>query len=162
MTTSDKKKHKQARSILILVLLVVAVSTAIGIYFYITSKPVGTGNQEQRVAGKQAPSPSEGPDFEVLLGRWRRPDGGYIIEIRDMDTDGRMDAAYFNPRPINVSQAQVSREGSDLKVFIELQDQGYPGATYKLIYYPKQNILAGLYHQPAAGGTFEVYFQRAD
>lgn len=45
-----------------------------------------------------------------------------------------------------------------MKLFIELQDVGYPGATYTLRYNPRQNVLEGLYYQPAAGQTFEVVF----
>ena len=32
-------------------------------------------------------------------------DGGYVIEIRSIRARGKLDAAYLNPRPINVSQA---------------------------------------------------------
>ncbi|MBW1790547.1 MAG: hypothetical protein JRK53_28755, partial [Deltaproteobacteria bacterium] len=27
-------------------------------------------------------------DFQPLVGRWQRTDGGYIIDIRSIDTDG--------------------------------------------------------------------------
>ena len=33
---------------------------------------------------------------ERLQGRWRRPDGGYVIEIKEIDASGKMDAGYFN------------------------------------------------------------------
>ena len=47
---------------------------------------------------------------ERLVGRWLRPDGGYVVEIRSAQVDGRLDDAYLNPRPINVSRAdRVSR-----------------------------------------------------
>ena len=45
-----------------------------------------------------------------------------------------MAAAYFNPRPINVSQAEAALDGTTVKVFIELRDVNYPGATYHLTY----------------------------
>ena len=67
-----------------------------------------------------------------LVGRWVRTDGGYIIEIRNVATDGKMNAGYFNPRPIHVSVAEASQTNSGTRVFIELQDAGYPGATYTL------------------------------
>src|SRR5262245_38211615 len=41
-----------------------------------------------------------------LVGRWQRPDGGYVIEIRNVATNGKLDAGYFNPRPINVARAE--------------------------------------------------------
>jgi hypothetical protein len=34
------------------------------------------------------------PDFQKLKGNWLRPDGGYVIEIRDVDDKGKMNAAY--------------------------------------------------------------------
>ena len=47
------------------------------------------------------------PDFGLLKGRWMRNDGGYILSVKDVDPAGKMDAAYYNPRPINVSKAQT-------------------------------------------------------
>jgi len=101
------------------------------------------------------------PDFGKLKGRWMRPDGGYILSVKDVDTGGKMDAAYYNPRPINVSKAQATREGATLKVFIELKDAGYPGSTYTLIYDPKTDRLGGVYYQAAIGQRFDVFFVRS-
>jgi hypothetical protein len=50
--------------------------------------------------------------FEKLEGRWRRADGGYVLDIRKVRPDGAIDAAYLNPRPINVSKAQATRDGA--------------------------------------------------
>jgi len=74
---------------------------------------------------------------ERLVGRWLRPDGGYVLDIRRAQVDGRLDASYFNPRPINVSRAEWRREGGQLRVFIELRDVNYPGSTYTLGYVPE-------------------------
>lgn len=113
-------------------------------------------------ATSQADSQDAAHGFQPLIGSWRRPDGGYVIEIRGINAAGRIDAGYFNPRPINVARADASRDGDGLKLFIELQDVGYPGATYTLTYNPRQNVLEGLYYQPAAGQTFEVVFVPLD
>jgi uncharacterized protein (DUF2147 family) len=101
------------------------------------------------------------PDFSVLKGRWMRLDGGYILSVKDIEPSGKMDAAYYNPRPINVSKAQAMREGATLKVFIELKDAGYPGSTYTLVYDPKTDRLGGVYYQPAIGQRFDVFFVRS-
>jgi uncharacterized protein (DUF2147 family) len=112
---------------------------------------------------ERAGSSSERPDdFQPLLGRWMRPDGGYIIEIRQIGPDGIMDAAYLNPRPINVSRAEVSRKDGVSQVVIELRDKGYPGSTYSLAYDPGQDALAGIYFQAALQQAFEVVFVRAE
>jgi hypothetical protein len=100
-------------------------------------------------------------DFGKLKGRWVRTDGGYILSVQDVDPGGKMDAAYYNPRPINVSKAQVTREGTTLKVFIELRDAGYPGSNYTLVYDPKTDRLGGVYYQAAVGQRFDVIFVRS-
>ena len=98
--------------------------------------------------------------LEVLEGRWLRPDGGYIMQIRAIDGSGKMDAGYFNPRPINVSKAQATKESGKIKVFVELTDVGYPGSTYTLTYDPKEDVLRGIYYQAAMKQSFDVYFTR--
>jgi hypothetical protein len=95
-----------------------------------------------------------------LTGRWMRPDGGYVLEIRGVMRDGTVDAAYYNPRPINVSDAQLSRREKKYYLFIELRDTGYPGATYDLIYDESEDVLIGVYYQPAIDQRFEVVFVR--
>jgi hypothetical protein len=98
--------------------------------------------------------------FGALNGRWLRPDGGYILEIRDVDAGGRIDAVYLNPRPINIAKAEATRDGSALKVFVELRAPNYPGSTYTLIYDPQRDQLAGTYFQAAQRQTFDVAFVR--
>jgi len=97
-----------------------------------------------------------------LVGQWRRMDGGYVIEIRAVDASGILDAAYYNPRPINISQSKVKDAGGMLEVFIELWDENYPGSTYNLVYDPIQDILYGTYFTPVTGQTFEVIFVRME
>lgn len=100
------------------------------------------------------------PDFLALKGRWTRIDGGYVIEIRNVEPGGRMQAAYYNPNPINVSRAQATRQGTAVLVFIELRAPGYPGSTYTLIYDPKSDQLKGVYHQASLKQNFDVVFVR--
>lgn len=111
--------------------------------------------------GPAGPAASSGLPLSRVTGRWQRTEGGYVIDIRRVDADGRLQAAYFNPRPINVSKATAADAGGALRVFVELRDAGYPGATYSLTYDPQADRLFGLYTQPAAGQTFDVVFVRA-
>jgi hypothetical protein len=101
------------------------------------------------------------PDFAKLAGRWLRPDGGYILEIKSVDAEGKLEAAYFNPSPINVSRARALRDGPTTKVFIELRDVNYPGCTYTLAYDTKSDQLFGQYFQAAIGETYDVAFARS-
>ncbi|HUM18441.1 MAG TPA: hypothetical protein VL086_22300 [Candidatus Nitrosotalea sp.] len=98
--------------------------------------------------------------FSALNGRWLRPDGGYVLEIRNAAAGGAIEATYLNPRPINVARAEATRQGSTLRVIVELRAPGYPGSTYTLAYDPKRDQLAGSYFQAALGQTFDVFFER--
>jgi hypothetical protein len=98
--------------------------------------------------------------FERLRGRWVRPDGGYVLEIRAVDARGAIDAAYLNPRPINVARAEATRDGSLLQVFVELRAPNYPGSTYRLIHDPENDQLKGIYFQAVTRQTFDVVFVR--
>jgi hypothetical protein len=60
-------------------------------------------------AARAAPStPATGSDLAKLRGRWLRPDGGYILEIREVAAGGTIDAVYLNPRPIHVARAEAT------------------------------------------------------
>ena len=98
--------------------------------------------------------------FEKLEGRWRRADGGYVLDIRKVRPDGAMDAAYLNPRSINVSKAQATRDGATVRVFVELRAPNYPGSTYTLTYDSKRDELYGVYYQAVEGQSFDVVFAR--
>ena len=95
-----------------------------------------------------------------LQGRWTRPDGGYVLEIRSVAADGKLDAAYFNPRPIHVAAARASRAGSTIQVYIELRDENYPGSTYNLRFDPGSDRLSGDYYQAVARQRYPIYFVR--
>jgi hypothetical protein len=97
-----------------------------------------------------------------VVGRWMRTDGGYILQLSSPTFDGRLAAAYFNPRPINVSRSEWVIEDGTLLVLVELHDQGYPGSTYTLAYQPDTDRLVGVYFQAAAQQRFEVVFQRME
>ena len=101
-------------------------------------------------------------DYLKLVGKWLRPDGGYVVEIKSVAADGKMEAAYFNPNPIHVSQAVASREGSIIKAFIELRDENYPGCTYKLVYDPVGDRLTGVYFQAAQQQFYNIEFTRTE
>ena len=114
------------------------------------------------------PSPAPAPpapkveevNVERLVGRWLRPDGGYILQIRRGHANGHLDAAYLNPRPINVARAKWQRKDGTLQVFVELRDVNYPGSTYTLDYVLEQDRLVGAYFQAVQQQTFDVEFVR--
>ena len=99
-------------------------------------------------------------EFEKLKGRWLRPDGGYVLELRELLPDNKVTAAYFNPGPINVGEAKIYQENGFTKVFVKLQDQNYPGSTYTLIYDVENDKLTGIYYQATYQQQFQIEFTR--
>ena len=95
-----------------------------------------------------------------MTGKWLRPDGGYVLELRDAKPDGRLKAAYFNPRPIHVAKAEWRSMAGRFQVFVELRDVNYPGSTYTLIYDAEKDRFEGYYYQAAMKQTFDVIFER--
>ena len=100
------------------------------------------------------------PELAKLVGKWQRPDGGYIVEIKSVDPSGKLDVGYFNPNPINVSRAVAWREKGATKVVVELRDVNYPGCTYTLELNPQTDQLFGQYFQATLRETYEVVFSR--
>lgn len=99
-------------------------------------------------------------DYGRIAGKWLRPDGGYVLELSDVTSEGKLKAAYFNPRPINVAKAEWRSMDGRIQVFVELRDVNYPGSTYTLIYDSEQDRLNGYYYQAVQKVTFDVVFIR--
>ena len=108
-------------------------------------------------AAVAAEAPAE---VRKMLGRWLRSDGTYVLELRSADRSGVVQAGYFNPKSINVSRAIWMRSAEGLQVVVELNDVGYPGATYVLSHDVKSDTLVGKYNQPQMGQTFDIDFVR--
>ena len=134
--------------------LLAAAVIVIGVF-----RPPSTPSTPAPAPDAPAPKVEEG-SVARLVGRWLRPDGGYVLEIRHAQANGHLDAAYFNPRPIHVARAEWHRKEGRLQVFVELRDVNYPGSTYTLDYVLEQDRLVGAYFQAVQQQTFEVEFVR--
>jgi len=145
--SARKKKRKWPILLICLVVLGLAAVVVYGLMGGSSPKTAGSPKKEK-------------PNFDNLVGNWVRPDGGYVIEIRRIHPDGKVDAAYFNPRPIHVSRSNVSEENGIIQLFVELQGQGYPGSTYTLKYNSDLDALVGVYFQAVIKQQFDVVFQR--
>jgi hypothetical protein len=99
-------------------------------------------------------------EFEKLKGKWLRPDGGYVLELKKLLSDNALEAAYYNPNPIHVGKARLYKERGFVKVFVELQDVNYPGSTYTLIYDAETDQLRGVYYQATQQQEYEIVFER--
>jgi hypothetical protein len=123
-----------------------------------STEPKETAGTGEESAG---PQQLEETPFHRLEGRWIRSDGGYVLELRWAGSDGRVEAAYFNPNPVRVSRAEAFRESGAVRLRVELQDVGYPGCLYTLAHDDRRDVLSGTYYQAMMGETFEVEFRRS-
>ena len=144
-----------------MVTLLLAFAVITGTAFWVFyDKKTGAQSTAPQTSQESVAAPEAKERFDRLKGRWRRPDGGYVLEIRNIEANGKIDAGYFNPRPINVSRAEASQAGTTTKVFIELRDTNYPGSTYTLTYDSENDQLQGIYFQAALQQSFDVVFVR--
>jgi hypothetical protein len=132
--------RKKYRWLLVVVGILVVVSVATYVVHQQKSKPL---------------------DYENLIGKWVRPDGGYVLDIKSFQPDGKVEMAYLNPKPINVSKAQADMKAGKIELFIELRDQHYPGNYYTLTFDSQANRLVGVYHHLGLNQDFDVYFIRS-
>ena len=95
-----------------------------------------------------------------LEGKWLRTDGDYTIAISDVGADGKMKALYFNPDPINVGKSAWRMQEDQLQIYVELQDENYPGSLYQLSYDAENEKLSGTYYQAVSRQTYNVEFNR--
>lgn len=97
---------------------------------------------------------------KILDGRWKRTEGPYTLEFKYINTEGKMNAKYFNPSPINVGRSEWRIQDDKLEVYVELQDANYPGSTYSLVYDKDSVNLSGTYYQAVTRETFAVEFRK--
>ena len=98
--------------------------------------------------------------FSVLVGRWTRTQGPYVISINAVDDSGRLDASYANPKLLPFYRAEATRDGNALKLYFELRAAGYGGSTYTLNYDAASDSLRGVYDQVVVKQKFDVVFNR--
>jgi len=99
-------------------------------------------------------------NISKLIGKWVRPDGGYVIKISSIHSNGNIDVAYFNPNAINVEKAYTASRRNNVQLYVELNDAGYPGSKYYLVYKPQKDILQGIYFQAHDHEFYNVFFLR--
>ena len=96
-----------------------------------------------------------------LEGRWIREEGGYVLILQDIKSDGTIKAFYLNPRSINVQEANWKFEDDRLFLYVELRDVNYPGSSYSLMYRAANDTLWGSYYQAVQKLSMDVIFVRS-
>ncbi len=97
---------------------------------------------------------------ESLKGVWTRTDAPYQIKVNAFLKDGNMEVGYFNPKSIHIGKSVWKKEANILQIYIELQDENYPGSYYQLTYFPDKQVLAGKYYQAVERVTYDVVFTK--
>lgn len=121
---------------------------------------IGGAKAQGTAPAARLPAPAAAqPGLDVLKGTWVRPDGGYLIVIRNIGPRGQLDAMYFNPKALPFAKAEAMR-GVTLRAHFELRAGGYDGSTYDLTYDAASDRLKGTYFQAVAKQKFEVVFAR--
>lgn len=151
MATFSKRQPVTATLVAALLAVVLCV-----VGFVVYSVEAATADK----GGSEKPASAQ-TDFQRLEGKWVRPDGGYVLELRNIKKDVSLTAAYYNPRPIRVFRAEAGRKDGRITLFVELRDVNYPGSTYTLQYDPVSDRLMGTYFQAVQRQTFEIEFVRA-
>jgi hypothetical protein len=150
-----------SRARIIVPTLVIAFAVAFGWWSSIRTEKQSTPPIVHSDSSVQPAAVSAGKaSFQAIQGKWLRPDGGYVLDIKSVDAGGKMDAAYLNPKSIHVSKSQATQDGSALKIFVELRDVNYPGSTYDLTYNPDDDQFKGLYYHAGLKQRLEVNFVR--
>ena len=158
MSDTPQTAGRALRSRLALVLTLVLFAAALAAWVAVRQQ----GRAGRAAAEAPSPAPAPGATYGVLLGKWMRADGGYMVHVRGVKPDGAVDALYFNPSPIHVEKAAASREEGRTRLFIELRDVNYPGCTYQLAYDPQTGRLQGEYFQAALQERYAVEFVRME
>jgi predicted small lipoprotein YifL len=99
-------------------------------------------------------------EFNALVGRWHRPDVGYMLQIRSVAADGTLDVIYSAPRLVQVGKAVATQSGGKVQVVMELADPALAGCKYTLTLDPQGGRLNGLYHQAALNENYDIFFVR--
>ena len=139
---------------------VLRMLSILALAFGVFAGPATAQDIKAPAVGNEASSVATETGFDILLGRWVRPDGGYTISISGVDSDGKLDASYANPTLLPFAEARASRDGKTIRLFFELRAGGYNGSTYTLAYDPKKDILYGVYYQANARQRYNIYFER--
>jgi hypothetical protein len=162
MSKPDSRAAKSSKSTFITLLLLVIIGGGV-VLMMLPSKPVAKPELAPPPAAdaKQTDAPvAPSADLGAVVGDWLREDGGYQLKLTRDVSGNKLNAAYFNPNPINVSYCSATNEGGAMKVRVELNDTGYPGCVYSLIHDRASDRLLGTYYQAAMGETYEVMFVR--
>lgn len=153
---SNRGNGSRGRGVMVIALIGLAI---VGIVVLLVQ---WNASRTGEATGLHEAGTSEEVGMDAVTGRWLRPDGGYILELARPGPGEKFKATYLNPRPIRVATTRVTRQGNDVRVFVELLDVGYPGSYYDLTYDSAGDQLVGNYFQAKMNATFDVFFVRAD
>jgi hypothetical protein len=116
-------------------------------------------NEDNNTSENRSPLSNVSISADTILGQWIRPDGNYVLEITGISKDKKLEAAYYNPRPINIALAEL-KDQDGIRIHVEFDDINYRGSFYNLKYDPANDVLSGSYYQATYGQTYQIAFVR--
>jgi hypothetical protein len=135
----EQKNNKKKR---ILLLLAILIFIPIAWFFFLNKK-----GGEETVSDK-------------LTGKWLRNDGKYTLEIKLVNDNGTLGAAYFNPKPVELGRTEWMIYKDRLHVLVELKGP-YILSNYQLVYDEESKRLVGTFFQAVEQETYSIYFEKA-
>ena len=91
-------------------------STHFAIMSLAIALPQAQAQQPSTATTVPAPTGSDSQTaFDALPGRWVRVEGGYVITIKAIDAEGKLDASYENPRLLPFYSAVATKDGTASK-----------------------------------------------
>lgn len=82
-----------------LVLLLTFGALAAGVFFLLNGRQSIAQSTQPTATPESVATPVAKSGFDRLQGRWQRPDGGYVIDIKDIDSSGKMVRRISTPAP---------------------------------------------------------------
>ena len=143
---SLRTSKRRSSRLMALAIVAIAVPLSLGGWLW-NSKIAQVMSATKRLTSASFAKAAIDPAFQKLKGHWLRPDGDYVLAIKNVDAHGVIDGAYYNPRSIHIEKAAASHDADTIEVFFELRDLNYPGSNYTLAYDRRAINLKGIYYQ---------------
>ena len=153
------RRNKLYHSLILVLGVAVAASVAVLISCKKSEPETNTRLPDAAVSPVPSVKSAKG-EMSKLVGRWLRPDVGYVLEIQKVGADGKLDVIYSAPRPVQVGKATATQSGGVIKVIIEIKDPSLAGSTYTMTFDSQAERLNGVYHQAALGENSDIFFVR--
>jgi hypothetical protein len=170
--TENKQEQKKKKNIILIITIGVVLAIFGTVILYNNKEQKSSAVKYEKHFPKPIPAPEKNGEAsekltynKIVIGKWKRSDGNYTLDITKVDeNNGNLEAKYFNPNDINISEAKTAQKGDEIRVYVELMDEkeGYSGSKYYLLYRQDKKILKGIYYHGLTKQNYQVEFFRLE